>query len=249
MRRVLIAAIAAIAFAGPSSAAKEVQRVRYDISLYGLQIGRAVFESHFEGRGFAVAGRFESAGLARIFDRTDGTVTANGWLGENESRPNQYTLDYTSGDERTRATIRFADGAVNEAEYKPEPKKRKDWVPVERDHLSRVADPVTALLLPAERAADVCRRTIRVYDGSIRADLELEPAQGNENFGDASVTCRARFVPVSGYRKGHSSIAYLRDRSRILIGFEPLEGRQVYSLSRAAIATKIGTVHIRGHRM
>lgn len=249
MRRAVVAAIAALVLTNPVAAATETQRVRYDISLYGIQIGRAVFESRFEERGFAVSGRFESAGLARIFDQTEGTVTANGWLDEAESRPNRYTLEYTSGDERTMATIRFADGAVAESVHEPKPKKSDDRVPVEREHLSGVADPVTAMLLPAGRAADVCRRTLKVYDGSIRVDLKLEPAQEGEAFRDASVTCRARFVPISGYREGHSSITYLRDRSRILVGFEPVEGRGVYSLSRAAIATKIGTVHIRGRRM
>lgn len=241
----IIAAILGLGLAAPTLAA-ESGRVRYDVSLYGLPIGRAVFESRFDGSGFAIAGSFASAGLARIFERTDGTVSVNGWLGRGESRPNLYSLAYRSGEEEKTTTIRFAEGSVTETKNQPEPKKRgEDWVPVAVEHLSGVADPISAMLLPAASETEVCRRTIKVFDGETRVNLVLEPVPKGSALSRAAVTCRARFVPVSGYRKGHSSIAYLRDRSRILLGFRPVEGREIYSLAEATIATKIGTVHIR----
>lgn len=236
--------------AGLAPAAAESYRVRYDASLFGLPIGRAVLESRFEGRGFAIAGRFASAGIARIFDRTDGTVAVNGWLDTEASRPHAYTLAYESGEEEKKTTIRFENGRVTATENRPEPKKRgDDWVPVEREHLAGVADPLSALLLPARDASEVCRRRIRVYDGEMRTDLVLEPAGDRNGFRDATVTCRARFVPVSGYRKDRSAIRYLRDRSRIFVGFGPVEGRNLYSPVEATIATKIGTVHIKARRI
>lgn len=241
-----IATVLGFVLVSPAAEAEQSHRTRYDISLYGLPIGRAFFQSRFEGDGFAIVGRFASAGLARVFERTDGTVSANGWLGRRGSLPNLYTLEYTSGDERKKTTIRFAKGSVAETKNQPEPKKRgDDWVPVAREHLSGVADPISAMLLPVASETEVCRRTIKVYDGETRADLVLEPAPKGQGFARAAVTCRVRFVPVSGYRKGRSSIAYLRDRSRILVGFQPIEGREVYSLVEATIATKVGTVHIR----
>ncbi|MCT7377361.1 DUF3108 domain-containing protein [Chelativorans salis] len=248
--RALVAAIMLASVTSPLPAAQESFRVRYDASLYGLPIGRAVLESRFEGRGFAIAGSFASAGIARIFDRTDGTVSVNGWMGESASQPKEYRLDYESGKKKKKTAIRFANGRVTETENRPEPKKRgKDWVPVAREHLADVADPLSALLLPVASAAEVCRRTVKVYDGETRADLVLQPATKGEAFSRAAVTCRARFVPVAGYRKDHSSIKYLRDRSRILVGFQPVEGRDLYSPIEATIATKVGTVHIRARPM
>lgn len=250
LRRAVVLVLAMAMTCSPLSAATQSFRTRYDASLYGLPIARAVFDSRFDGRGFAISGTFASAGLARIFDPTDGTVKANGWLLGNGSRPNLYTLDYRSGGEHKKTTIRFSRGAVKETRNVPAPKKRgKDWVPLKRRHLTDVADPLSALLVPVATEREVCNRTIHVYDGEIRADLVLQPVADGQGFSRATVTCRARFVPVAGYRKGHSSIKYLRDRARILVGFVRVEGRELYSPVEATIATKIGTVHIRARPM
>jgi len=249
--RAVVAALMLAAVTTPLSAALQSYRVQYDASLFGLPVGRATFESRFEGNDFAVAGRFASAGIARIFERTDGTVKVNGRLGKEAARPSLYELEYSEGSKRQITTIRFSGSKVVETRNDPPLKKRgDDWVPLARKHLSGVADPLSALLLPVSGgAAAVCNRTIRLYDGEIRANIVLQPASERERFRRAEVTCRARFVPVSGYRKNHSSITYLRDRSRILVGFTPVARRDLYSPVEATIATKIGTVHIRARAM
>jgi len=249
LRRSIFVA-AAVFLASTPMAGAEAYRTRYDASLFGLPVGRATFESRFEGNGFAIAGTFASAGIARIFERTDGTVRVNGRLGRDSARPSLYALEYSEGDKRQVTTIRFRGGRVAETKNDPPLKKRgDDWVPLSRRHLSGVADPLSALLLPVSGNEPVCDRTIRVYDGEIRADIVLQPATERESFRSAAVTCRARFVPVSGYRKNHSSITYLRDRARMLVGFTPIEGRDLFSPVEATIATKIGTVHIRARPM
>jgi len=247
-RPALLAAV--LAFACGSMAAAESYRTRYDASLFGLPVGRATFESRFEGDGFVIAGSFASAGIARIFERTDGIVRVNGRFASEATRPDLYTLEYTEGKKRQTTVIRFSRGRVSQTMNDPPLKKRgDDWVPLARQHLSRVADPISALLLPAADGASVCNRTIQVYDGEIRADIVLQPAAERERFRNAAITCRARFVPVAGYRKNHSSITYLRDRARMLVGFQPVGRRNLYSPVEATIATKVGTVHIRARQM
>ncbi|WP_309086212.1 DUF3108 domain-containing protein [Chelativorans sp.] len=246
-RRVLLAAILALSSA--HAAAAETYRARYDASLLGLPVGRAFFETRFDGQAFAIAASFASAGIARIFERTDGTVEVSGTMGEEMSRPELYALEYSEGKKRQATTIRFRDGTVTETRNEPPPKKRgEDWVPLAPEHLTGVADPISALLLPVSTDAEVCNRTVRIYDGEIRADIVLQPAP-EESFRSAAVTCRARFVPVSGYRKTRSSIIFLRDRARIFVGFAPVAGRNLYSPVEATIATKVGTVHIRARPM
>ncbi|WP_028034767.1 DUF3108 domain-containing protein [Chelativorans sp. J32] len=246
--RVFVAAVFFLASAPMAGA--EAYHTRYDVSLFGFPVGRATFESRFEGEGFAIAGSFASAGIARIFERTDGTVKVNGRFARNSTRPSLYALEYTEGDKRQITTIRFQGGRVAETRNDPPLKKRgDDWVPLARNHLSGVADPISALLLPVSGNDAVCNRRIRVYDGEIRADIVLQPANEWEHFRGAAVTCRARFVPVSGYRRNHSSITFLRDRGRMLVGFAPVAGRELYSPVEATIATKIGTVHIRARQM
>ena len=247
--RKLVAAGALLIAATPFSDA-EPQRTQYNAFLYGLRIGQATFESSFEGRSFSITGHFASAGIARIFERTDGTLSVSGRIGDKTSQPREYVLSYTSGQERKSTTIRFRDGRVTETQNLPEEKNSgKDWVPVSDEHLSDVADPLSALMIPAASGDEVCRRTVRIYDGEIRADFVLEPAAERDRFVGAAVTCRARFVPVAGYRKGRSSIAYLREKGRILLGFKPIDGSALFAPVEATIATRIGTVHIKARAL
>ena len=50
---------------------------------------------------------------------------------------------------------------------------RQDWVPVGAKDLLAVADPISATLIEAKDARSVCGRTIKAFDGEIRADLTL----------------------------------------------------------------------------
>lgn len=228
-------------------AESEIYRLRYDASLFGLPIGRADFTSRLEDGAFDVSGRFASAGLARLFDRTDGTVSAQGRLAGDAVVPALYALDYKSGRKRETTSIRFAKGRIVETVVTPKPKKRgSDWINVSEKDLAGAMDPLSALLSPASGADQVCNRRFKVFDGEMRADIVFGPAGKGEEIGKDAITCRARFIPVSGYRKGRSTIAFLRDKARILVAFKPLGAKGHHTPVAARIGTKIGTVHISG---
>nr|WP_290086110.1 DUF3108 domain-containing protein [Aquibium sp. A9E412] len=244
MAAALFAAV--VAAAGPAAGEPHHYRARYDASLLGFPIGQAAFESRFDGARFEVTGSFASAGLARIFDRTEGSVTAKGALAPAAPKPERFSLDYRNGDKRQTTEIRFADGRVAATENDPPPKPRgDDWIAVAGAELRRAVDPLSAMLVRADAPDAVCGRTLRVYDGQTRVDFVLDAATGRDRLDAGAVTCRARFVPVSGYRKGRSAIAFLRDRARILVAFAPLGETGVYSPVEAAIGTEIGTVRVR----
>ncbi|WP_255612883.1 DUF3108 domain-containing protein [Nitratireductor rhodophyticola] len=240
-------AIALLALAGSARAESETHRFRYSASLFGIPIGKADFTSRLEESRFEVSGRFASAGVARLFDRTDGTVSSKGRLSGRSVVPSSYELAYVSGKKRETTSIRYSRGQVAETVITPKPKKRgKDWIVVSKEDLAGALDPLSALLSPARNAADVCNRRFRVFDGEMRADIVFSPAAKGEHIGRDLVTCKARFIPVSGYRKGRSTIAFLRDRARILVAFKPLGTRGHHTPVQARIGTKIGTVHIEG---
>src|SRR5690606_18911152 len=96
---------------------------RYDMWLYGLPVGQAVFASRFENGQFAISGRFRSAGLARIFERVDGEVTARGRIGNGGAQPEAFVLDYVSGEERQKTLIRYTGEGARLAKNDP-PSKR-----------------------------------------------------------------------------------------------------------------------------
>lgn len=244
----LFGAIALSLLSAPVQA--EEIRARYDAWIFGIPIGKAVFKSRIDGTGFDISGTFGSAGIARLFEQTDGDVSARGGFGKAQTQPVAYELKYSSGRKRQTTAIRFSNGRVTETHNQPPPKKRgEDWVAVSDSDLEGVTDPLSALLLPAAGAKDVCNRTVKVYDGEIRADLVLSPASKNERLPNGTVTCRAKFVPVSGYRKGRSAIKFLRDKARILVAFAPVGETGIHSPVEATVGTEIGTVRVRARAL
>ncbi|QZZ37319.1 DUF3108 domain-containing protein [Nitratireductor kimnyeongensis] len=251
MRPAIVHLSLALILLGPAGSAHaqgvETHRFRYSASLFGIPIGKADFTSRLEADRFDVSGRFASAGVARLFDKTDGTVRSKGRLSSGAVLPASYELAYVSGKKRETTSIRYEKGQVAKTVITPKPKKRgKDWVAISNKDLKGALDPISALLSPVQGTAEVCNRRFKVFDGEMRADIVFSPAANGERIGGDVVTCKARFVPVSGYRKGRSTIAFLRDKARILVAFKPLGTRGYHTPVQARIGTKIGTVYIEG---
>lgn len=228
-------------------------RSEFATSLYGVVLARSTFQSRIDRNGFEISGELASSGVAKVFDDTRARASASGRFENGGPVPRNYVVDYTSGKKKKRTTISFANGAVANTENTPPVRtNRKDWIKVEPDHLKGVVDPFSAALVRADSPSDVCNRTIRVFDGALRADLQLKPA----GFGKASVPgykgdtvkCTARFVPVSGYRKGNSTIAFMRNSSEIAIAFAPVGGSGVYAPVEATVGTQVGTIKVQAVR-
>lgn len=244
-----IAALAASSAPFPAAAAQEAFVAEYAVSLYGMTIAKARFESAFDAQGFSIDGNLSSAGIARIFDRTTGTTSVRGAIRrDGEASPRSYRVDYVTGRKQKSTAISFSSDAVSQTRNVPEPTERSErWVHVTPSHLRSVFDPISSTLVPAQDAGQVCNRTIRIYDGEMRADLRLSEAERDPGAG--TVTCSARFEPVAGYRQGQQQIDYLRDRGRISITFAPLGSTGFYTPVDASIGTQIGTVRIRAVRL
>lgn len=225
----------------------------YAVSYLGLTLARSSFITTFKGDNFSVSGSLSSAGLAELFDSTRGTIVASGSVGKAAPLPMAYATDYVSGRKKQRTEIRFSRGNVSDTVNNPPLKKRgKDWVPLKDADLKSVADPISATLIRARNLSEVCGRTVKIYDGEMRADLALgagsiTPFSVQGYKGDA-VTCSARFVPVSGYRKGRRALEFLRDKSKITIAFAPLGTTGIYAPIYATVGTEIGTITVKARR-
>lgn len=234
--------------AGPASFRSE-----YSVSLLGLTVARSSFASAFNGDKFSVRGSVASAGLAQIFDNTKGTISSSGRFSGQRPRPENFASDYVSGKKAQKTNIRFSGGNVaNTVNVPPLKKRGSDWVPVAAADLRAVADPISATLVRADNPKKVCGRTVKMFDGEMRADLVLDYASTEPvsiaGYKGKAVFCNARFVPVAGYRKGHRSIEYLRNRSKIAIAFAPVGTTGVYAPIYATVGTQIGTITIRARK-
>lgn len=239
----LVAVLVAGTLPGPASAQQpRAFRSVYTVTLLGLPVARARFDSAFSGDRFTIEGSLSSSGLARIFDDTVGTTRAEGTIRQGAVLPAAFDADYVSGRKKGTTAIRFSGDRVKSVVNRPQKKRDPGtWVAVSDAHLKAVLDPLSSALVPAAGPQEVCRRTIRLFDGELRADLELSPASEAKG---GRVTCAARFVPVAGYRSDRRQIDYLKNRSRIAVTFAPLAGTGLYAPVDASVGTQIGTLRI-----
>jgi hypothetical protein len=255
MRTCLVAfvvATGAFAAVAPAQAVegKQTYSGEYTISFLGLPVAHSTFTSVFNGDNFSVNGRVSSAGVAKLFDSTTGTSSSSGRFVGKTTRAGAFETHYTSGKKKRSTTISFSGGAVTSTVNTPPLKKRKNKVPLDMGDLGAVNDPVSATLIRADKPQEVCNRTLRLYDGEMRADLAMkhDSIKPAGSFDGEIVTCSARFIPMSGYKTKDRAMDYLKSRARISISFAPLGETGIYAPVRATISTTLGPVTVTAKR-
>lgn len=252
-----LAVISILTFASAASAqtarpaAKGAQSFsgEYTISFLGLPVARSTFKSTFSGDRFNVQGQISSAGVGKLFDSTTGTSNVSGRFVGGQPQSERFRVQYKSGKKTQTTAIQFAGGNVTKTVNTPPLRKRSHWIPVKPTDLRAVTDPVVATLIRADTIDQVCKRTLKVYDGQMRVNLQLSydskgPVSGYTN----AVTCNARFVPVSGYRSNNRAVAYLKNRASISISFAQLGQTGIYAPVRAYVSTTLGPVTVKVRR-
>ncbi|MER8868926.1 DUF3108 domain-containing protein [Mesorhizobium sp. M0814] len=226
----------------------------YSVSFLGLSVAKAKFSSHYEGDTYSIEGSVSAAGLATLFDDTRGTISSKGKISGKQLQPQAFHADYTSGKKASMIDIQFANGVVTSTKVVPKPKKRnpENWIPLVGSHLVSVLDPMAATVIHADSLDQVCGRTVKLYDGEMRADLKLTyESKGSisvTGYKGDTVTCRLGFEPVAGYRKNRKALNYLKKRSRIMVTFAPVGQSGVYAPIRATVSTQIGPLTISAER-
>ena len=167
-----------------------------------------------------------------LFDDTSGTVSTTGRFARRMPQADDFRVDYTEGGKsRMIPPSGFRNGTVTRTVNVPPLKKRgSDWVPIERGASRRaVTDPlVGGAGSPPTARTEVCHRTVRIYDGEMRANLydAWTPHSSGTisvpGYEGPTVVCRAalqRRWPVTG--KGDRALEFLKNRGPMHISFAP----------------------------
>ncbi len=242
-------AMAGLCFAAPARAEKIRMASEYSISFAGIPVARSKFSTLIDGKAVSVTGTLSTAGLAAVLDSTRATSTSSGLISKNGVQTQAFELDYKSGDKARTTRIRFRGGNVVDTVITPERTPNPNNVPLQPGQLNGVVDPFFASLISATSPADVCKRTLKVFDGVLRLNLVMRPS-GSEPYvvgamKGEGVRCAVRYDPVAGHKAGSGSVRYMSEGERAMIVFGALPGTSLYAPVKAAIKTKNGTVTIR----
>jgi hypothetical protein len=226
----------------------------YSVSFLGFTVARSTFVSTVGAERYSVDGSIKSAGLASFFSKLSAKTSVSGHIDQGRFAPDSYLVDYVYGKKVKKTELQFAKGKVVKVSNQPAPPPRRpDWVPVDAKALLAVLDPVSATLIRAKDPKSVCSRTLKAFDGEIRADMVLSyvntaPITIGDFKGEA-VTCMGRFKPVAGYHPSNKSLKYLSSKSRIVMKFAEIGESGVYAPIQASVGTKVGTVSIRARKL
>jgi hypothetical protein len=252
-----VTAIFGLAFAcgcilSPQGANAAQYKSEYSLSILGFSIGKSAFQTNIDNDSYSIKGSLNAAGVAKLFTSTSGTLTAKGTRSSNKLTSQSFDVRYKEGKTAKRTTMSFSQGNVAKYTNNPKIRERGDWVKLQKGHLKKVMDPMAAILVPANSLREVCNNTLKVFDGSMRADFQMRyvrtiPFRTKGYRGDA-VTCRASFKPISGYDRKKKDVVWMRDKGSIEVSFAPVGNTGLYAPVVAKIGTRMGVATIRAKR-
>jgi len=233
--------------------AADTVQMSYSVRLVGLALGTAGLQATIEPSSYQVEVNAKLMGLASAVSKSEGAAQASGDIAQGRVLPNAYAT--TSSNARETRTVRMAlnSGAVRAVEITPPFEEPAGRVPVTDAHKRGVLDPLSALVMPATHAGPVlapaaCERTLPVYDGYTRFDVQLSYVGQREvkarGYSGPVVVCAARYKPVSGHRPDRRSTKFMVENKNMQVWLMPVEGARALAPYRISVGTMVGEVVI-----
>lgn len=228
----------------------EIVHARYAITFAGLRIGDANATGTFDPSAYRIDLNARLTGLAALVANVRMALVSTGAFHHNGLAPATYAT--TSSNSRETRTVRIAlnAGTVRAVDIMPPFEDKEGRIPVTDANKRNVLDPTSALIMPVAAGEALvgpaaCNRTLPVFDGFARYDIELSFVGTRQvsirGYSGPVSVCRARYVPVSGHRPDARSTRFMADESQIEAWLAPIEHAHVVVPFHVSLTTLHGT--------
>lgn len=229
-------------------------QTKFSVRFSGLEIGVASFDIQFDDKSYQLTGSGKTTGLVQWFAPSTGNFVSAGQMIENQLRPNEHKVSVKERKKNEESVrLAFANESIADIEIKSnKPAKNRvapNYVPVEAQHMAKVLDPVSTLIIPmsgtdAKSGSKVCDQHLPVFDGETRYDIKLrykstKPIK-TEGYKGHAYVCQMRYVPVAGHKKDHRSVKEMADNKNMEIWLAPMAGLSVFTPIKISVGTKYG---------
>jgi hypothetical protein len=228
-------------------------RATYRVDLAALNLGEFHVNASFKGPAYEMRAKGRFSLLAAMLYRVSGKTASRGEWSKGAPQPAKFTLSYDNGKKKEQRELRFEDGAVSEITIVPKKKfNPKRRIPVTKEQLEHVLDPLTAAFLSAASNRPpgdlaVCDRTLPVFDGTQRFDIVLRPKRSDVVGSDAPAAlagpvavCQVKYVPISGYKPNHAGVKFVSENEDIEVWLTPVPRTALYIPYRIVMPTAWG---------
>src|SRR5476651_932660 len=150
-------------------------KAQYTISMTGVSIGQIAWLAAIGDPRYTTSAAGKASGVLSVLVNGEGSADARGSVEDGRLAPRLFVSSITDDEGKSELRMTFDEGGVKEM-IPHEPPPRSDRVPVTQSHLRGVADPLTAMLMPAgddAMARANCGRVMSIFDGRRRYDLAL----------------------------------------------------------------------------
>lgn len=224
----------------------------YRVDLAGFNLGDFRLTTQFRGTDYEMRGEGRFSVLSGLVFDWRGTTASKGRFNGTGPEPAMYSLNFQGGDKSQQLRMTFDGGAVTQISRVPKKRPNPHVIPITKEQLEGVLDPMTAAFLYARSDnpngdPKVCDQTIPVFDGEARFNLILKPKrtvklQKNSSTGYSgfAAVCRVKFIPISGYRPDNPGIKLMTETNEIEVWLVSLPGTGMYVPHRIVLPTLIG---------
>jgi hypothetical protein len=240
------------AFAEDSTASTKRIVATYHVDLGNFNLGDFRLTTVLRGSDYEMRGEGRFSLLGGLLYDWHATTASKGRVTGMGPEPATYAVTYDGGNESQQFRVIFDGGAVTKVSMAPISKPSPHVIPITKEQLEGVLDPVTAIFLYARSEnpngdLKVCDHTVPVFDGEQRFDLVLKPKRTAKLQKDASTgysgfaaVCRVKFNPISGYRPDDPDIRLMSQTNEIEVWLVSLPGTAMYVPYRIVLPTLAG---------
>src|SRR5258708_2368971 len=249
------AAVVTICLLGSGAGGQGKLDARYVATLAGVPIGKGAWVIDIGDDQFTAAASGMTTGLLRVFATGQGNAASRGAVRSDILAPTIFVSTVNNDKRVEELRIVLSAGTVKELVVDPPTTPNPDRVPLTDAHRRGVTDPMSAGLIRVSGSGDpvspeACRRTLPVFDGRMRFDLQLsfkriEKVQAQKGYQGPVVVCAIQFVPLAGYVPERPAIKYLMAQQDMEIWLAPIPGTRVVVPYRISLQTPLahGSLH------
>jgi hypothetical protein len=241
------------AFAESSlSSASRITAV-YRVDLGSFNLGNFKLTTTFRGEDYQMRGEGRFTVLQGLIYEWRGVMAGSGRVTSTGPEPAMYAFNYSDSAkmfERLRMT--FEGRSVSTVSIVPRRRPSPRTVPVTKEQLEGVVDPMSGAFLTAKSDnpngdLNACNHTLAVFDGWQRFDLVVTPKRATYvrrttpgGYGGPAVICGVKFIPIAGHQPDNPGIRLMSQSDEIEVWLIPVRGTNMYVPYRIVLPTPVG---------
>jgi hypothetical protein len=209
---------------------------QYTVALSGLPIGRGSWVVDIGDDHFSTSARGATAGIMQVFTSGQGQSAARGAVSGGNLLASSYASSINTDKKYDEVRMVISAGTVKEFSAEPPNTPNAARVPLTEAHRRGVSDPMTAALVRVPGMGDpvapqACQRTLSIFDGRMRYDLQLAfrriETVTTQAYQGPVVVCTVHFMPIGGTCPIASALRYLTELRDMEMALAPIAGTRI----------------------